>query len=290
MINSNKIQNIISLLSAEYPSAWTGMLAKSAAMFYRNLMFAIGNHIPSSAEPLYVTIPTGLLNNIELDILETSLTNSQWRITERDRDYYKVVPGNASPSKRDLVMQGRLCPYCNTKTEYRDGKWECPQCMAYVECHRGTMAAMGFVARPSLRKLRHELHKAMDALWMGGLINRGELYYKMRIKMGLTKAECHVAKFDEKLCMRAFEVLEEIKEELKNEQTTRSSAANPEASRGGDPPSGNAGAGPAGSNGANPSGDASADGAGTAGSDAGTTDATGAGSHGSGTATGPAVN
>lgn len=173
MINSNKVANVLALLSAEYPSEWTGMLSKSARMFYRNLMFAIGNHVPCSTEPLYVTIPTGLLSNAELDILETSLTNSEWRIVERDRDYYKVVPGSGPASKRELVMEGKLCPYCDTKTVFGDGMWTCPKCGAYVECHRGTMASMGFVARAPLRKLRNKVHEVLDALWLRGPLTRG---------------------------------------------------------------------------------------------------------------------
>ena len=230
MIQSNKIKTILSLLCSEFPSSWSGMLGKSARMFYRNLMFAIGNHIPDSRDPVYVTIPTGLLNNTELDILESALTNASWRIVERDRDYYKVTPGNVNDTVKEQIMTGHLCPYCKVKTEFNQDRWVCPRCLAYVECHRGTTAAMGFVANESLRKRRHAFHEKLDRMWMGGKFNRGELYYKLRTKLGLTKAECHVAKFDEKLIDRAEIALEEIQ----NEQTTRSNDATTETSSGRD--------------------------------------------------------
>ena len=197
---------IRSMLMAEYPNNLKGILAKSVKVFYRNLL----NALVSDNEQLYVMIPTSQLNEEELTLLEHMLSNAGWSITERDRDYYKVIPAESPETEEQLIMLGKLCPYCHVPTQLECGYWVCPSCMAKVECHPGTTAAMGFVANENLRRERHRVHEAMDRLWMTGGMKRSEVYYRLRQEMSLTKARCHIAKFDEQQCQQALKCLKNI--------------------------------------------------------------------------------
>ena len=218
VLSANKVPTLIAMLRSEYPDCIHGMLGKSLRIFYKNLLYAISQHLSDVTKPVFATVPTGQLTGEELNLLEHMFLNAGWDILERDRDYYKVKPGSGKLTPEQLIMKGELCPYCKVPTELKVGYYECPRCFASVECHPGTTAAMGFVARGTLRKLRHELHEDMDQLWKTGNLKRDVVYYRLRQKMGLTKAACHVAKFDEDQCKEAMKVIAEIKEELKNSE------------------------------------------------------------------------
>jgi hypothetical protein len=191
------------------------MLAKSVLVFYKNLMLALIKKVVSN-QPIEVTIPTSKLDAQELDTLETSLTVAGWSIKERDRDYYLVIPEKVEVSEEQRIMSGTLCPYCKTATVFQGRSYECPSCGASVECHPGTLVAMGFVARGKLREKRNQVHKVLDELWRTGRLSRSEVYSKLREKMCLTKAACHVAKFNESQCDEALEYLKQITKELEN--------------------------------------------------------------------------
>lgn len=203
------------MLMAEYPTNLKGVLAKSIKVFYRNFL----NALVSDDERLHVTIPTSQLCEEELNLLEHMLVNAGWSVVERDRDYYKVVPENTPETEEQLIMLGKLCPYCRVPTRLEEGYWRCPSCMAQVECHPGTTAAMGFVANASLRRERDKVHTVMDKLWLDGGMKRAEVYYKLRQEMKLTKARCHIAKFDEKQCQQALRCLKNIEDSNESKNT-----------------------------------------------------------------------
>ena len=215
VLSASRVPQILSILQAEFPDDIPGMLGKSLKIFYKNLAYALSCKLSNPQDRLFVTIPTGQLKNEELSLLEHMFLNAGWDIIERDRDYYKVVPGSGKLTDEQLIMKGELCPYCKIPTELKEGRYECPNCLASVECHPGTTAAMGFVARESLRKLRHQLHEEMDVLWRESKVKREEVYYRLRQKLNLTKAACHVAKFDEDQCKLAMKAIAEIKREVK---------------------------------------------------------------------------
>ena len=214
LLSSSKVPLLISFLQAEFPDDIDGILGKSLRIFYKNLMFAISCHLSDRESPIHVTIPTGQLSGEELNLLEHMLLNAGWDIVERDRDYYKVVPGKGVLSEDQLIMKGELCPYCKVPTKLMGKYYECPKCLAQVECHPGTTAAMGFVANAALRKLRHQVHEEMDIMWKENKIKREEVYKQLRHKLGITKAACHVAKFDERQCKKAIKAIAEMKKEV----------------------------------------------------------------------------
>ena len=216
LLPAKRVRVLSDILRAEFPKKYQGMLAKSVLVFYRNLVFAIIKQIVSGSA-IEVTIPTGQLDSGELERLEQALTCAGWYIKERDRDYYLVVPKKQEPETTDRqIMEGHMCPYCRVATVYQEGRYECPQCHASVECHPGTLVSMGFVANGQLRKQRARVHDVLDALWMQGSLSRKEVYRRLREKMGLTKAQCHVAKFDEGQCRQALQCIKQITEEIKN--------------------------------------------------------------------------
>lgn len=214
LLSASKVPLLTSLLQTEFPDDIDGILGKSLRIFYKNLMLAISCHLSNPKAPIYVTLPTSQLSGDELNLLENMFLTAGWNIVERDRDYYKVIPGNGVLSEEQLVMKGELCPYCKVPTKFMGKYYECPQCFAQVECHPGTTAAMGFVANAALRKLRHQVHAEMDILWREKKLKREEVYRKLRQKLNLTKAACHVAKFDETQCKKAIKVIAEIKKEV----------------------------------------------------------------------------
>ena len=219
LISADKVPMIRSMLMAEYPTNLRGILAKSIKVFYRNFL----NALVSDDVNIHVTIPTSKLDEEELNLLEHMLNSAGWSVVERDRDYYKVVPEQTPETEEQLIMLGKLCPYCHVPTRLDCGFWECPSCMARVECHPGTTAAMGFVANDALRKERNKVHDVMDRLWINGGMKRSDVYYQLRQEMKLTKARCHIAKFDEKQCRQALKCLQNI--EASNESKNARSIA-----------------------------------------------------------------
>ena len=229
LIAAKKIPLIRGLLRAEYPDDIEGMLGKSIKVFYRNLSYAL----LGPDEPIHVVIPTGQLNNEELILLEHMITTAGWSIEERDRDYYKVTPRSGEVTEEQLIMKGELCPYCKVPTQFTGTGYECPSCMASVECHPGTTAAMGFVANGTLRNLRSLVHDTMDVLWMHNKLPRSEVYRRLREEMGLTKAQCHIAKFDEKQCKQALKCVNRLKKELDNERDSSTESGGNDSKEGG---------------------------------------------------------
>lgn len=70
-------------------------------------------------------------------------------------------------------------------------------------CHKGTIEPLGTVANVNLRKLRKQVHTLFDLKWMSEpnkRIARTRAYKNMAAALGIEPDECHVARFDEKLC------------------------------------------------------------------------------------------
>ena len=82
----------------------------------------------------------------------------------------------------------------------------CNTCGAYVGCHKGTQVPMGRMANFELRKLRDKAHKIFDPIWKDGKMSRKEAYRWLMAKLGVTISNCHIAEFDDALCLRVIEV------------------------------------------------------------------------------------
>jgi hypothetical protein len=85
--------------------------------------------------------------------------------------------------------------------------WVCKPCGAAVGCHPGTTTPLGTLATPALRAWRREVHAALDPLWKGGSMSRGQAYAWLADLMGIPPASCHVGMMDQAWCERALQAL-----------------------------------------------------------------------------------
>lgn len=102
------------------------------------------------------------------------------------------------------------CRYCGSKVIFTKNKfgyiYKCSNCDSYVGVHRGTQVPLGTLANKELRHWRGMAHKYFDILWRHKKIvhndknGRHKAYKWLAQEMGLTKNECHIAKFDIEEC------------------------------------------------------------------------------------------
>lgn len=93
--------------------------------------------------------------------------------------------------------------------------WYCRKCKATVSCHPGTSIPMGYMATSKTRKLRQEVHKVFDRLWLEGWSSRDRAYRWLASQMHLTKHQAHISRFNSEQCRLAIKLCKERLEELK---------------------------------------------------------------------------
>ena len=86
-----------------------------------------------------------------------------------------------------------------------------PHCRAFVETMPATELAAGRMSSPAVRRARVEAHKVFDPLWQPDKSKRTRAYQWLQKKMGLTEAECHIRKFDERQCYRVIQLVKRFK-------------------------------------------------------------------------------
>ncbi|MBD2386012.1 zinc-finger-containing protein [Cylindrospermum sp. FACHB-282] len=123
------------------------------------------------------------------------------------------------------ILQGKICPYCNQKSElvhssiiYGAGTnygmiYLCKSCDAYVGCHKGTEKALGSLANRELRALRNKCHALFDVKWKGGdrisrQIARNSAYQWLSKQLEISREVTHIAMFDEQQCKHVIELLQ----------------------------------------------------------------------------------
>ena len=117
----------------------------------------------------------------------------------------------------NLVLQGQLCPYCGGSDFVgyvdvdEDGRLEC-SCGASVTIRKGL--PLGRLADEQLRALRIEFHEHFDSIISLKKIKKDALYRILSKKMNIPYLRTHAAKFDNRQCMQAIEILKEILSEL----------------------------------------------------------------------------
>lgn len=104
------------------------------------------------------------------------------------------------------------CPYCGSRALPRPASvvygskaidpaapyYVCvryPACDAYVAAHRDTRLPMGTLADKALRQKRAEAHKALNRLWLSGLMTKKQAYRWLQAKLALPEPEAHIGKF-----------------------------------------------------------------------------------------------
>lgn len=97
--------------------------------------------------------------------------------------------------------------------------WVCPECGAYVGCHKPVgryrkkpWVPLGHPASRSVRKLRKQVHQLMDPIWFSGEFEgdqqrqqraRRLLYRYLAANMGLALRDTHIGFFDAHKCLHA---------------------------------------------------------------------------------------
>ncbi len=76
----------------------------------------------------------------------------------------------------------------------------CPDCDAYVGCHKKTGEPLGTLANSELRKLRSSVHDKFDPLWQFSKMTRTKAYRMLSIKLNISFDSCHIGMFDEDTC------------------------------------------------------------------------------------------
>lgn len=123
----------------------------------------------------------------------------------------------------DLVLSGKVCPYCESKTKYVDssvvyGKsygmiYYCEDCKAWVGVHNGTDKALGRLANAELRGWKIKAHALFDKLWRKKMQQgfskkeaRGKAYSWLTEELGIEPEETHIGFFDVDQCKKVVEL------------------------------------------------------------------------------------
>ncbi len=104
------------------------------------------------------------------------------------------------------------CPECAAPLVARTSGygpfWGCsryPACKGSHGAHPdGT--PLGVPADAATKRARIEAHAAFDARWKAGTMSRRAAYRWLADQLGLTRKECHIARFDAAQCARVVEV------------------------------------------------------------------------------------
>lgn len=80
--------------------------------------------------------------------------------------------------------------------------WVCWPCDAWVGCHNGTDKPFGPLARLELRQARHAAHRAFDAVWQGGHMERSAAYDWLARELEVPRHRCHIGMLSLEDCRR----------------------------------------------------------------------------------------
>lgn len=117
----------------------------------------------------------------------------------------------------DLIVAGKVCPYCKCRTEYFDISfiyngvsygmiYICKPCRAYVGVHKGTNNALGRLANSELREWKKEAHKYFDPIWKSNLKDRYGAYLWLSKQLNIPPDYTHIGMFGVDTCKRVVEL------------------------------------------------------------------------------------
>lgn len=123
-------------------------------------------------------------------------------------------------TKKNDIRSGRICPYCENKTEYVDSSviygesygmiYLCSPCDAYVGVHKGTSRALGRLANYELREIRKQAHRIFDSLWQSGGMTRRQAYKLLGEKMGLSEKLAHIGNMNIQQCETVISIFSKL--------------------------------------------------------------------------------
>ncbi|MFB6456540.1 zinc-finger-containing protein [Chitinophaga sp. Hz27] len=114
------------------------------------------------------------------------------------------------------IMEGKICPYCHSPTEYTDsieiyGRsygmiYICRPCDAYCGVHKGTVKALGRLANKELRHWKKQAHTAFDQIWLSKRMKRNQAYRWLSDNLNIPTSSCHIGMFDVEQCKAVVEL------------------------------------------------------------------------------------
>lgn len=133
-------------------------------------------------------------------------------------------------NKEQLILSGKICPYCGRETELIDSAevyhgtsygwmYMCRPCNAYVGCYAGTTNSFGRLANAELRSLKSQAHDVFDQIWKSGLMSRTEAYEWLSEQLNTPKELTHIGMFNEETCKKVVRICNEYlksKEHVEN--------------------------------------------------------------------------
>ena len=120
-------------------------------------------------------------------------------------------------------MRNINCDYCGKPARFVDSAivyhghsygmiYYCPDCQAWVGCHKGSDAPMGRLADAELRRWKRGAHAALDPLWRYRIIgNRQRVYAWLSERMGLPPEKTHIGMFDVDQCKDVIRICKEAR-------------------------------------------------------------------------------
>jgi hypothetical protein len=128
--------------------------------------------------------------------------------------------------KQWAIMQGKICPYCNSDTEFVDSSeiyngtsfgmiYLCRLCRAWVGVHKGTNNSLGRLANHELREYKKELHAHFDIIWKSKLMGRTKAYKWLSKKLKIPFEYTHVGMFSVGTCQKAIEIVKQFLQDNK---------------------------------------------------------------------------
>lgn len=96
----------------------------------------------------------------------------------------------------------------------------CPDCHAYVGCHRGTKRALGTLANDLERRKRCRLHELFDSLWKGkknSHYKRSRAYYELSRRLNVHEA--HIGSMNGDMLNAAYVVINQMINDINKDPT-----------------------------------------------------------------------
>jgi len=110
-------------------------------------------------------------------------------------------------------MPDVICPECGCpmvlKVSAKYGKFygcsNWPACTITHGAHQNSGKPLGFPADLKTKKFRSIAHHHFDKLWKTGRMSRRNAYKWLQTKLGLSRHDCHIGKFDILQCKEVID-------------------------------------------------------------------------------------
>jgi zinc-finger-containing domain len=110
------------------------------------------------------------------------------------------TPGKTQPKAKPVPM----CPSCGKTARVAETRYG-----ARCACDACGLWSWGLkpLVDAATHQARNAAHAALDPLWKGGTLTRGECYRRLQVAMGMTALECHISVMDAAQALRVVEIV-----------------------------------------------------------------------------------